>query len=334
MNKIIALAASVGVLLVSAAVAFSAPSQSAPAASAVPPERYSQYGFGGGGVYDPEIGAQWWRDWDASYNYPPGVDGLPPYKLWTVGKIDNRTDGPVFTGALTIEFIDSVFAYEAPIIASLIITDGYTGQYWEVGNEPNFWPAMHPSTYDYQYDLYYGLIKSLDPKAQVMNGGLLTDPSGLWVYWLDYWLTHHDPPVDTWDIHPYDLSLSAAGSAASLAQMRQLLCEHDRCAVPMWIGEFGWGTWSPHDPDDIAAYAADMGAWLNAHHATLGIERWFWWGVVTGPQGMGSGGLFSANPYSYETITVVGAAYLTARDAPEYTGYMPIFILPGGTPYP
>jgi hypothetical protein len=311
----------------------------------IPTERYSQYGFGGGGSYDPGLGAQWWRDWDASYNYPPGVGGRPPHKLWTVGKFDNRQDGPYQNNNLPAYIgqveIDTVFAWEAPIIATRILTDGYTGQVWEIGNEPNLWPWEYsPQLYGYEYDLYCDYIHGLDVTAKCANGGLIYYP-GITEWWLDTWFsTYNTPTIDILNIHPYNGSLSATETEWQIATMRSVFDVRGYANSPLWITEFGWGSWQYRDPNEIAAYATHVCTWLNAHHGQYDIERWFWWGVYAGPQGMGSGGLFSGSPYSVTNQTVVGAAYLAARDAPLYSIWMPIFIedntvtIPTQMPYP
>lgn len=330
MNKILSLSVAVALLLAVALVP-----RPTSATGYTPLERYDQYGIGGGGAYDPELGVAWWRDWDASYNYPPGVGGRPPNKMWTVGKFDNRLDGPPSATVIFTPTVDAVFAYEAPIIASLIITGGYTGQVWEIGNEPNWYPYIYPGLYAYQYQLYYDHIKSLDPTARIMPGGIV--PMGTMTFcfgheWVEEWLDAflaHDPAIDVWGLHPYATTFTPQASISEIEWFRAELDERGYGETPIWLTEFGWGNWSPHDPADIAQYAAGMGHWLNWHHGEQNIERWFWWGVLAGGQGMGSGGLFSAAPYSYETMTVVGSAYFTARNEPVYTYHIPIFITSG-----
>lgn len=52
-------------------------------------QAYSEhYGWGGGGAIG-DVPVEWWRDWDASYNYPP-EEPRGVRKMWTVGKIDYR----------------------------------------------------------------------------------------------------------------------------------------------------------------------------------------------------------------------------------------------------
>jgi hypothetical protein len=306
--------------------------------------RYDEYGFGGGGSYDPGLNAQWWRDWDASYNYPPGVGGRPPHKMWTVGKFNNRIDGPYTNTTLppvTAPVIDAIFAYEAPIISGLIITGGYTGQVWEIGNEPNLWPfwGSNYGLYDYQFGLYCGHIKSIDATALCTNGGVVTSDL-LWQYWVAGWIDEYNPDVDIWNVHPYGLSFSADVFKQDTIAFRQLIDAHGQPGKPIWITEYGWGSWAYKDPAEIATYAADTGDWLNRNHDSYNIDRWFWWGVYAGPNGMGSGGLFSGSPYSTTNQTAVGAAYLAARDAPLHWTWMPIFIkpdtstIPTQVPYP
>ena len=133
------------------------------------PERYCA---GGGGNYQVDIPC--WRDWDASYNYPPGQGGRPAWKMWTVGKFNNRPDATCVPGGYiepTRANIDLIFACESSKIAALI-QSGYAGNSWEIGNEPNWWPSISPSDYAYQFSLYHDFIEARDPTAKILNGGV------------------------------------------------------------------------------------------------------------------------------------------------------------------
>lgn len=53
-----------------------------------------------------------------------------------------------------------------------------------------------------------------------------------------------------------------------------------------------------------------MCGWLNENAGGYEVERWFWWGVLVGNNGMGANGLFSAGPYNRDTVTLAGDAYI------------------------
>lgn len=286
------------------------------------------YGIGGGGRYDPQLGVEWWRDWDASYNYRPGVSGRPPYKMWTVGKIDNRIDGPPASTDTSIENINAIFAYEKGKIASLI-NDGYTGNYWEVSNEPNWWPRFSPANYAYAYHLFCTYIKSLDPTAKCVLGGILTyDPN--WQMWLDEfrlaYVTSYgqEPPIDVWGLHPFDTFDDRAGQRS----IDMIISYSNYAPGVIWITEFGKGNWQPEPEQNIVTYINTVTGWLNLRHRTYRVERWFWWGVLAGDAGMGANGLFSRSPYGYDTILPAGEAYLAQASEYQRLVTIPYLYLP------
>jgi hypothetical protein len=194
------------------------------------------YGVGGGGNYADYLGTEWWTDWDASYNYPP-VPPRPPNKVWVVGKFDNRLDGPA-SGNCTVAKIDEIYAYEQAKIADLI-NGGYTGQYWAIGNEPNWYPKCSAADYVYQYGLYEAYIKGLDSTAVVMNGGINLFSMSYWQSWVaSAKNTGLDP--DVWNIHPYDWF---DGQAAQRT-INAIVAFHPYAdSKPIVITEFGKGNW-------------------------------------------------------------------------------------------
>ncbi|MBI1876738.1 MAG: hypothetical protein HYR94_00585 [Chloroflexi bacterium] len=274
------------------------------------------YGVGGGGRYQPELDIEWWRDWDGSYNFRPGIDGRPPYKMWTVGKIDNRIDGPPASFDTSIANSDSIFDYEKDKIASLV-NEGYTGNYWEIANEPNWWPKFSPDNYAYTFHLFCTYIKILDQNAKCVLGSLTMYDSN-WQNWLDEFRSTYissygqEPPIDVWGIHPYDTFDQMAGqrSINKIILFRNYLDNSGQVNAVIWITEFGKGNWQPEPEQNIVDYINTVTNWLNTHHRTYKIERWFWWGALAGDTGMGANGLFSRSPYSYDTILPTGQAYL------------------------
>lgn len=284
------------------------------------------YGVGGSGDYADYLGITWFREWD---HYHRPVSPNPAHRFWTVGKLDNRLGG-CSPGTLSgsRENIDAVFTCDTPIITE-IIDEGYIGQVWEIGNEPNWWPHVTPANYVYQYNLYHEFIIDLDPTAKLMIGGISLYPSN-WVNWLDSFVSIYQNeyggvPLNIWGIHPYDTFDDRAGTRTidEMIAFYDWLDNVDSDGV-IWITEFGKGNWQPEPEGKIVIYIEEVCGWLNEHAEEHNIERWFWWGVLQGPHGMGANGLFSAGPYNRETITLAGDMYikLSGRafvDDPGYT---------------
>ena len=286
------------------------------------------YGVGGSGDYANYLGITWFREWD---HYHRPVNPNPPRRFWTVGKMDNRT-GDCCPGTLsaTRANIDAVFACDMVIITE-IIGEGYVGQAWEIGNEPNWYPYVTPANYAYQFHLYHEFITALDPTAKLMIGGITLYP-GSWQNWLDSFVVAYvndygtSPPVDVWNCHPYDTFDGQAGvrTIAKIMAFRGWLDSAGFGDKPFWITEFGKGNWQPEPEQNIVAYIETVCGWLNENADEYKIERWFWWGVLTGYQGMGANGLFSAGPYDRDTVTPAGDAYIAVSgrvfvDGPGYT---------------
>lgn len=286
------------------------------------------YGVGGSGDYAGYLGITWFREWD---HFHRPVSPNPPNRFWTVGKLNNRVgDCMPGTWSATRENIDAILACDTPIITE-IVGEGYVDQVWEIGNEPNWYPCVTPANYAYQFNLYHGLITDLDPTAKLMNGGISLHP-GSWSNWLDSFVAAYvsdygtSPPVDAWNCHPYDDFDSQAGARtiAKIVAFRAWLDGAGFEDKAFWITEFGKGNWQPEPEENIVAYIETVCGWLNDNAETNKIERWFWWGVLTGYQGMGANGLFSAGPYDRDTVTLAGDAYITMSgrvfvDGPEYS---------------
>jgi hypothetical protein len=288
----------------------------------------NRYGVGGSGNYAPYLGVDWFREWD---HFHRPVAPNPPQRFWTVAKLDNRI-GDCMPGTLsaTRENIDAVFACDVAVIEGLV-GEGYVGQIWEIGNEPNWYPYVLPQTYAYQFHLYYEFITGLDPTAQMMIGGISLYP-GSWQNWLDGFTAAYvseygtSPPVDVWNCHPYDTFDTSAGTRAiaKIISFRNWLDGAGLDDKTFWITEFGKGNWLPEPEANIVAYIETVCGWLNDNAETNKIERWFWWGVLAGNNGMGANGLFSAGPYNRDTVTLAGDAYIALSgrvfvDGPEYS---------------
>ena len=67
------------------------------------------------------------------------------------------------------EILDRIFDEEKEYLATIIVDEGYKGEYWAVGNEPNWSPLFEPEQYAEYYIKYYRLIKELDPNAKMIG---------------------------------------------------------------------------------------------------------------------------------------------------------------------
>lgn len=70
--------------------------------------------------------------------------------------------------------LDKIFNYEEPYIATLINNPDSSGKglHWFIANEPNMFPYLEPKDYAEYYARYCLFIKSLDPTARMLPGGL------------------------------------------------------------------------------------------------------------------------------------------------------------------
>ncbi|MGH7496941.1 MAG: FlgD immunoglobulin-like domain containing protein [bacterium] len=70
------------------------------------------------------------------------------------------------------QILDGIFDRDASWIREQIEGRGVRGAVWEIGNEPNWFPLMRPEQYALEFRRYYDWIRTLDPTAKVMLGGL------------------------------------------------------------------------------------------------------------------------------------------------------------------
>ncbi|MBN2010943.1 T9SS type A sorting domain-containing protein [candidate division KSB1 bacterium] len=70
------------------------------------------------------------------------------------------------------ELLDNIFRIEQNFIHDVIQRSGYTRQYWTIGYEPNWFPALEPEQYAAEFVRYYRFIKQLDPRAKVLGPSL------------------------------------------------------------------------------------------------------------------------------------------------------------------
>ncbi|MDZ7400614.1 MAG: glycosyl hydrolase [candidate division KSB1 bacterium] len=67
------------------------------------------------------------------------------------------------------EILDRIWQAEQNYVRKLIEREGFVGQYWSIGYEPNWYPMLRPKQYAEFFLRYYQLIKTFDPTAKVMG---------------------------------------------------------------------------------------------------------------------------------------------------------------------
>jgi hypothetical protein len=253
------------------------------------------------------------------------------------------------------EIIDRVFAEEKNWIEEKIVMLGTIGAYWEIGNEPNWFPLMRPEQYADLYSRYYMLIKGLDPSAKCMIGGLflqeaidnpreivaamIPDFFGIFrdelatfvsqslfsistTAWHEAFLAAlpQDVKVDISNFHLYPMR-----AARRVFQLADVQPHIEKLAASfaasgsseIWVAEFGNIDWRRSEQE-----AADLCWQLSSYFTSnqAGITRWFW------SRSMGYDRRFDAiaqKPISAllaadgQTLTTIGQFYQFASDLNE-----------------
>ena len=134
----------------------------------------------------------------------------------------------------------------------------YPGAYYQIGNEPDWYPYFTPGDYAEFYNIYYKRIKKYDPSAHVMIGGLIsivdfiyTNPQYLsydlnnHYKWLDDFRNSYKskfgsfPKIDVWSIHPYGGLDWEASTKKSIVDFRDIYLNRiGETNKPVWITEF------------------------------------------------------------------------------------------------
>jgi hypothetical protein len=118
-------------------------------------------------------------------------------------------------------------------------------QIWNEQNSPRFY-APRPSVSEYAelVTISARAIKSADPRAQILLGGMPGDPKGAHAIpgaeFLDgLYRAGAARSFDAVAVHPY--SSDIAGVERQMLAMRFVLAAHEANA-PLWVTELGWGT--------------------------------------------------------------------------------------------
>jgi hypothetical protein len=209
------------------------------------------------------------------------------------------------------EIIDRVFAAETAWIHDQIVGKKNLGAYWEIGNEPNWFPLMRPEQYAALYARYYDQIKKLDPTAHCMIGGLflkeaLDNPqeiiaASIPVFfgafreelatfvsaslfqtstsaWYEAFRAALPPEakVDVGNFHVYPMHAkeTAFQLAAVQPHIEKLAASFSAGGVnEIWVTEFGNIDWRRTEQEAAQLCEALSNYFLvNA----VGIQRWFW----------------------------------------------------------
>lgn len=229
------------------------------------------------------------------------------------------------TYAWTMANVDALFACEQPLLDTAAAR--WPGMVYKVGNEPNFGPPATPSIYAYAVQLYGSYIKSLDPTAKVMTGGILLDESWACSFGLcddgycDCWEWSADvmalaaADIDVYGINPYAFyrledGLAAGHTIGEVQHFYDIVQQYDP-GTPLWVLEYGYYREWPVEL--IADYMTEVNGWLDVNHDAYGIERWFWFHgahVCTADYDPCNSGMFDL-PLTRTSATVVGDAYQT-----------------------
>ena len=243
------------------------------------------------------------------------------------------------------DVLDAIFTFEKEPIRRQIEDNGRIGQYWEVANEPNWFPYIKPARYADYYSRYYRYIKGLDPTAKILNGGLfvkevITDPASL-IFghfdfdveniklanainslileestqeWYDAFLASlpHDVQVDVANIHAYPVAPN--GEQLKWTEVRTVMDQtasllKQRGAQEVWLTEFGNIDWLRSEAE-AANLNRQFVRYLKCNNA--GITKWFWFRSPAGFTDLGGNmpetGLLEQDGL---TLSLIGEVYRT-----------------------
>lgn len=125
-----------------------------------------------------------------------------------------------------------------------------TFEIWNEPDNPAFWsPHPDPAAYAELYLAARNAIKSVQPGARVIVGGLLD--AGPFVASMLHARPRLSSRIDGVAIHPY--ARTPAGVLASVAAARRELIALGMSTVPLYVTEFGWATQPASNPFYVPA---------------------------------------------------------------------------------
>ncbi len=209
------------------------------------------------------------------------------------------------------EIIDRVFAAETKWIQDQIAAKPPSGAVWEIGNEPNWFPLMRPEQYAAMYARYYRQVKTYDPTAKCMIGGLflkeaLDNPqeiilAGIPVFlgafrnelatfisaslfetsttaWFEAFQAAlpSDVKVDLGNFHLYPMQSQETAFQIAVVQphIEKLAASFKaRGVTEIWVSEFGNIDWRRTEAE-AAKVCWEVSNYFKSNN--VGIQRWFW----------------------------------------------------------
>jgi Glycosyl hydrolase catalytic core len=163
---------------------------------------------------------------------------------------------------------------------------------YQIWNEPNLkkydTPYPSPARYGKLVVASHNAIKSVDPKAQVLLGGMPgTTPGSAGVTAWDFLgrLYQQVPGIkkdfDATALHPY--ASSTTGVQRAIVKFRTVMKNHGDAAKPLWISEIAWGS-APPDSRGINKGPSGQAQMLRSSYRLIlnnrnawNVQRLFWY---------------------------------------------------------
>ncbi len=161
---------------------------------------------------------------------------------------------------------------------------------YQIWNEPNlkkyFIPYPAPKEYAQLLQLSSNAIKSVDPKAKIVLGGMPGNGDvKAWTFLDALYKQVKVPNVaryfDAAALHPYADTIAHVQS--QVTQIRQVMKKHGDGATPLWISEIAWGSAPPDSrginkgPAGQAKMLTDAYNLFLGHRAAWNIANVFWY---------------------------------------------------------
>ncbi len=163
-------------------------------------------------------------------------------------------------------------------------------QSWQIWNEPNlkkYWvPYPDPKKYGTLLQLSHSAIKSVDPNAQIVLGGLPGYPTSGISAWDFLKQLYNKVPsakrnLDAAALHPYGGTIERVRE--QIVQMRTAMKKAGDAATPLWISEIAWGS-APKDsvginqgPQGQARMLRNAYKMILTNRSAWKVQRLFWY---------------------------------------------------------
>jgi hypothetical protein len=224
---------------------------------------------------------------EPSPEYPPLGSALPGFASFVRAAVARYGTG-------------GTFWRQHPELPAMPIEEG---QLWNEPNSLYFWkPAPDPKGYLTLLRAFHGAVKSADPDARVMLGGLFPTPKGvdMSAFLSALYRLGAAKLFDEAAVHPY--AAEPGRAMARTEQLRGLLDHAGDREKPIWITEVGWAsggqpsglTVGPERQADYLARFFELAAGAR-ERLRLGGVIWFALSDTPGPLWPGHCGLFDLN---------------------------------------